>query len=801
MMCGSFMNYAQAKDKWTINQTPYEVDTLIYKHIVGPGTTLTKYTIPGFPLFVSVMEMDLTNPYAVFETCKGGDRGVCEETPVSMYERNDSVNHDMIGATNGDFYFYTDTLENGIPRSGQFRRDECITNPVGRACLVLDDNNVPYIDRVDFQGTVKSANGTTRLHTVNMQRLEWEDTGGNQLNLYTNAYGPRTEYCSGGTKVIIETDSIPFNWTANCVARAKVVSFERGLGYTDIPAGKALLWGRGTSEDYLKSLKVGDVIHLTLKTDMRSMPGLLNNFKEMMGGSDNIILKDGQYVDDWTDRHPRTCLGYTPDKKKLFLLVIDGRQTGSAGASMHEMADIFTALGASDAVNLDGGGSSIMIVNNDIINHPSDGYPRPVGNGCLVYSKAPKDDNIGNLAFAPRTYNLMAGAMITPEVMAYNKYWVLKNKKFQDAVITCDPEIGSIKNGVFTASIHPGQGKIYATYGDIKCEQVIGVMDGKRYIRLDSVSVDDMHPYKVEVLGTNGAFTDFVDPSIFSWKSEDTNICTIDADGNITAVKEGTTNVIATGEQFQDTIQVKVMLPKYQLMPLESPANSSAWKLTVVGGKNATAVADGEGININFTGSPSRANSIKLVRNIKFPGIPESFQMKVKVGDLKITDATLVFGTPNIVNITKTYALPEADVNGISTIDVPMSDLFDTEDMINFPVNLYQVTFKMSAPTSGTAYTFAIPAINLIYKSGAGVSSPVVDKQDAVELYPNPVNSGESVTINNVEASSISIYNQSGALCKKFSVENNCAVISTKDLTPGIYLISVGGKSAKLIVK
>jgi len=61
--------------------------------------------------------------------------------------------------------------------------------------------------------------------------------------------------------------------------------------------------------------------------------------------------------------HPRTALGTNPDGKVLWLVVVDGRQKGfSEGVTLEELAKIMLDLGCVDAVNLDGGGSSIMML-------------------------------------------------------------------------------------------------------------------------------------------------------------------------------------------------------------------------------------------------------------------------------------------------------------------------------------------------------------------------------------------------------------------------------------------------------
>jgi len=78
--------------------------------------------------------------------------------------------------------------------------------------------------------------------------------------------------------------------------------------------------------------------------------------------------------------HPRTALGLNADGTLLTLVVIDGRQTGrSEGMSEYELASLMQELGCTDAINLDGGGSSVMIVKDEVVNRPSGGFGlRPV---------------------------------------------------------------------------------------------------------------------------------------------------------------------------------------------------------------------------------------------------------------------------------------------------------------------------------------------------------------------------------------------------------------------------------------
>lgn len=118
---------------------------------------------------------------------------------------------------------------------------------------------------------------------------------------------------------------------------------------------------------------------------------------EAVGGSD-IILKNGFYEDvgDGSEfsytRHPRTAVGITGDNE-LIILVVDGRQPKiSNGASLTDLAYIMAALGAREALNLDGGGSSTFVTNAatgsfKVCNSPSGGSLRSVYNSLVLVEK------------------------------------------------------------------------------------------------------------------------------------------------------------------------------------------------------------------------------------------------------------------------------------------------------------------------------------------------------------------------------------------------------------------------------
>ena len=101
-----------------------------------------------------------------------------------------------------------------------------------------------------------------------------------------------------------------------------------------------------------------------------------------------ILLKNGEKVDipeKWAStRQPRTIIGkYANDD--LIMIVIDGRQNQwSIGVDLETLQDKLLELGVKDAYNLDGGGSSAMYFNGQILNQPSDGRERPVANSIVI---------------------------------------------------------------------------------------------------------------------------------------------------------------------------------------------------------------------------------------------------------------------------------------------------------------------------------------------------------------------------------------------------------------------------------
>lgn len=105
------------------------------------------------------------------------------------------------------------------------------------------------------------------------------------------------------------------------------------------------------------------------------------NIRQAVGGSTHLVHFGKSTHPAGEDRAPRTAVGFDRAQTKLVLLVVDGRRAEySVGMTLAELADEMVKLGCEEAMNLDGGGSSTMVMRDpktakpQVLNRPSDGH-------------------------------------------------------------------------------------------------------------------------------------------------------------------------------------------------------------------------------------------------------------------------------------------------------------------------------------------------------------------------------------------------------------------------------------------
>lgn len=799
---------ASAQNTMYVNGKDYAIDTIIPKHSVGPGCEYAFYRLPDRPMTVHVLEMDLTNPYVDMQVVNGGDAAVATERPSAMYARFDSPGHDMIAAHNGDF-FTTTVNQVGISRMGLYCDGEIVFNPVSQPLLVLTPDRVPYIDRVHFMSNVTHKGTTKTLNTLNMLTLEFTtdpNANPNLLSLFTNAFGSKMNmYSTGGKIAVIKAkDGSELKYKSNCTLTCVVESVSDNPGEAAIPANSAILHGVGTSADFIGAMAAGDEVTIQLRSTTNEFPDHLD-IDEAIGGSGHIILKDGEITNIGNPEcHPRTFMGINKEKTKIYSVIVDGRQSSiSAGITLDDQGYVLKALGAWDGINLDGGGSSCMYINEEIKNSPSDGTERYVGNGVIFYSTAPVDDNFATLAFEPRAYKVPITATFRPIIYAYNQYGLLKSKDVTEAVVTCDEHIGTMKDGVFTATQEQATGYLYAEYNGLKTKQLVSTVKSDVNLVSDAYIVDDRRGYPIQMNSSIGNFTYEVNAASVDWASSNAEVANVE-EGLVYGYKNGAVTLTGISPNFADTVNITVEIPESNRQAIFPTIVAEDWKLKQSGGKNIAMTPNGTGFDLTYTGANARSNYITATSSTTTYSLPYGVRVDINPGDAPITKMQIAIADKlgNRGNL----IITDQDIpkNTLTSYIVPFTSIVDIDNNASYPITISNIRFDMGTSTTGTEYKIQVPVLEQLYGDPSGVEHIINSPTNQIKLYPNPAEAGAPVTIECEGAAKVEIYNIGGALVESVAIEGPTA-IETANLNKGIYIVRVITDDAtsmgKLIIK
>ncbi len=311
------------------------------------------------PNVVNYLEIDLRYPYDV-KLVLAQDRIFGSERVTSMAERTGAI-----AAVNGAFFAST-----GRPL-GVFMIDgELISEPYAHRTALGLGPRLAVMEQVDFRGEVLLQDGSvlTDIQGLNRPRLQ------DELIVYNKHHGTKTNTNACGHEVVVVDG----------------VVVEVGQGNSTIPPDGLVLSGHGAQREPLTKLKVGDRLAVNIVLDP-AWDDL--GVTQIIGGGPRLV-RDGRIeitgeeerfqADILVGRAPRTAIGITGDQK-LLLVTVNGRQPNiSVGMTLHELGNLLLELGALQAMNLDGGGSTTMVIRNLVLNLPSDGKERPVGNSIVV---------------------------------------------------------------------------------------------------------------------------------------------------------------------------------------------------------------------------------------------------------------------------------------------------------------------------------------------------------------------------------------------------------------------------------
>ncbi|MDD3807325.1 MAG: phosphodiester glycosidase family protein [Candidatus Marinimicrobia bacterium] len=417
---------------------------------VGPGVMYYSESRDYGPFQFDILKIDLTNPYITFETVKANDKLRGFERTSSMASRKDRQNHRIVAGVNGDFY----NTSNGIPIGAQISNGEIVKTDEVWQTIGINAYNIPSIADVSFSGMIISDSGMIMISNVNTSR----DT--DQLILYNSFFGDATGTNAYGSEARIKPLS---SWAVNDTLCCIVEEIRNNQGNTPLTKGRAVLSGHGESAAYINKLSVGDTLFLLQKMS----PGP-EKLTQLIGGN-TILIQNGVNVGSSEDRHPRTAAGFNVDSTYFFLFTVDGRQPGySIGMNFHELGAYMLEWGVYNGINLDGGGSTTMIVRGEIKNSPSDpGGERTVSNCLLVVSTAP-DSVLALLRITPSVVYAIAGSEVQFHVQGLDMFFNSVSLKDSTVIWSCDSTVGTIdERGLFVASEDTVSGYVYASVGDI----------------------------------------------------------------------------------------------------------------------------------------------------------------------------------------------------------------------------------------------------------------------------------------------------------------------------------------------
>jgi hypothetical protein len=300
---------------------------------------------PGAPVTVEAVSAHDAIPH----------RTADHELPSDMCRRVS-----CIAGINGDFH----DLDSDQPLGGVISGGRMLRSPrAGYAQVTLDRDGRLHAGHLGWSGSLVASDGTTiPLGGVNVDR------GADAAILYTPAWGRSTP--AGAENEFVLRAAGPVGTLGT--RPVEIVATRAGSG--GIPADGAVLSATGSAGAALRGLtsRVGNGVSHTAQLRLETSVDAVESL-----GAHPVLLRDGRRVfpeapDGFTRfRNPRTLLGWNPSGE-IVLVTVDGRRDEAEGMSLAQAADLLLGLGATDAVNFDGGGGTTFVVAGNVANLPSD---------------------------------------------------------------------------------------------------------------------------------------------------------------------------------------------------------------------------------------------------------------------------------------------------------------------------------------------------------------------------------------------------------------------------------------------
>jgi hypothetical protein len=345
--------------------------------VVAPGVVHREYAIARGPWAVHVLDVDRRACWSV--AALKPDGGAAGRAPVlALAEAGGAV----VGAVNADFFSLT--APTGVPTSAHVHRGTVIAGPGPRPVFAVGADGRPFLG-------VLRASGGAAIGRDTIELAAW-NRGSRRVALFDQQWGPQTDSAPARTFVRLRAPS----GAPGDAAWAVVAGVRDSADLAPIGAEEwVLAAGADTPVPARERLRALRPDTDSLRVWMRITPV---QPREAVGGHP-MLVRGGQVLADvdsagnaaFRGPNPRTAVGLAAEGRRLLLVTVDGRQPNhSVGISLRDLAELMRQLGATDALNLDGGGSTTMVVTDSagalrVVNRPSDAAgPRAVGNALAV---------------------------------------------------------------------------------------------------------------------------------------------------------------------------------------------------------------------------------------------------------------------------------------------------------------------------------------------------------------------------------------------------------------------------------
>ena len=367
---------------------------------VAPGVTYRQFDISAAAgqAHAHLLTVALNNPHVRLDLLYPGS--VAARATVSKLA--DSA--DAVAGVNGDFFNITETQHPGVEATGAAVGPAIADGQVLKAAVPkgqrfgpslppgttttdvfgVGTDHLARLDRLTLTGSVATPQGRLPLKGLNQYALPE-----NSVGAFTSRWGSASRVratCGTDTDRAAACSTDTHEVT---VKGGQVVSASDTPGNGPIAADTTVLVGREAGAQELRKLSVGDQVTVThdLVATTAKVP-----YAFAIGGYP--VLRGGKPLAglDGSTSAVRTAVGFADNGHLMLLLALDGAAAYRTGVTIAEEAAVMQTLGASDAFNLDGGGSSEMVTRDagasgvTVRNHPSGGAERPVPNGIGVFS-------------------------------------------------------------------------------------------------------------------------------------------------------------------------------------------------------------------------------------------------------------------------------------------------------------------------------------------------------------------------------------------------------------------------------